>query len=52
MQVSQKQKSFSEFFFSFLKSILNFKDLSKKDNPHSWGISGNADSEKHGQVNV
>ena len=30
MQLSQKQKTFSEFFFAFLKSILNFKHLSKK----------------------
>ena len=30
MQLSQKQKTFSEFFFAFLKSILNFKHLPKK----------------------
>ena len=30
MQVSQKQKAFSGFFFAILKSILNFKHLSKK----------------------
>ena len=35
MQLSQKQKTFSEFFFAFLKSILNFKHLPKKDDPHS-----------------
>ena len=35
MQLSQKQKSFSEFFFGFLKSILNFKHLPKKDDPYS-----------------
>ena len=35
MQLSQKQKTFSEFFFAFLKYVLNFKDISKKDNPHS-----------------
>ena len=34
MQLSQKQKTFSEFFFAFLKSILNFKHLPKKDDPH------------------
>ena len=33
MQLSQKQKTFSEFFFAFLKSILNFKHLRKKDDP-------------------
>ena len=35
MQLSQKQKNFSELFFAFLKYILNFKDLPKKDDPHS-----------------
>ena len=30
IELSQKQKKFSEFFLAFLKSILNFKDLSKK----------------------
>ena len=35
MQLSQKQKAFSEFFFVFLKSILNFKILTKKDDPRS-----------------
>ena len=35
IQLSQKQKIFSEFFFAFLKSILNFKHLPKKDDPHS-----------------
>ena len=34
MQLYQKQKTFSEFFFAFLKSILNFKHLPKKDDPH------------------
>ena len=33
-QLSQKLKAFSEFFFPFLKSILNFKHLPKKDDPH------------------
>ena len=32
MQISQKQKTFSEFFLAFLKSILNFKHLPKKTN--------------------
>ena len=48
IQLSQKQKIFSEFFFAFLKSILNFKHLPKKDDPHSWCISGNTGSEKYG----
>ena len=30
MQVSQKQKKFSEFIFAFIKSILNFKNFPQK----------------------
>ena len=30
MQLSQKQKTFSQFNFPFLKSILNYKHLPKK----------------------
>ena len=35
IQLSQKQKVLSELFFAFLKPILNFKHLPKKDDPHS-----------------
>ena len=36
MQLSQKQKTSSEFFFfAFLKSILNFKHFAKKDDRRS-----------------
>ena len=35
MELSQKQKLFSQFFFAFLKSILNFKPLPMKDDPRS-----------------
>ena len=35
MQLSQKQKNFSQLFFAFLKSILNFKNFPKRDGPHS-----------------
>ena len=48
IQLSQKQKIFSEFFLTFLKSILNFKHLAKKDDSHSRCISGNNGSEKYG----
>ena len=34
-QLSQKQKTFFHFFLAFLKSILNFENLQKKDGPHS-----------------
>ena len=35
IELSQKQKNFFEFFHAFLKSILNFKHLPKKDDPRS-----------------
>ena len=35
MQLSKKQKTFSEISFAFLNSLLNFKHLPKKDDPHS-----------------
>ena len=39
MQLSQKQKTFSEFFAAFLKSAINFKHFEKKDDPHRFCIS-------------
>ena len=47
MQLCQKQKNFSECFLAFLKSILNYKHLPKRDNPLSRCISGNTGSEKY-----
>ena len=35
MLLSRKQKTFSEFFSSFLKSSLNLEHFQKKDDPHS-----------------
>ena len=35
MQLSQKQDAFSEFFFAFFKSTLNFERFPKKEEPHS-----------------
>ena len=35
MQLSEKQKTFSETFLAFSKSMLNFPDILKKDNPYS-----------------
>ena len=48
MQLSRKEKTFSEFFDAFLKSSLNFKHFQKKDDSHSWGISKITESEKQG----
>ena len=44
MQLSEKEKTFSEFFFAFLKSMLNFKNLAKKVDRGSLCISGNSGS--------
>ena len=48
MQLSKKQKTFSEISLPFLNSLSNFKHLSKKGDPHSSCISGNTGSEKYG----
>ena len=48
MQLSHKQKTFSIVFFSFLKSIINFEQIQKKDDTHSWCIPQITDSEKCG----
>ena len=46
MQLSEKQETFSQFFFAFLKSTLNFEHFPKKEKPHSSFISEITDSEK------
>ena len=46
MRLSQKQDNFSEFFFAFLKSTLNFQHFPTKEQPHSWFISKIMDGEK------
>ena len=33
IQLSMKQKTFSQFFSAFLEFILSFKDFEKKDDP-------------------
>ena len=48
IQLCQKQENFSEFFLGFLKSILYFKHLPKKYDPHSWYLSADPDSVKYG----
>ena len=47
MILSQKQKTFSEFFCKFLKSRINLKHFERKDDPHRFFISEITDS---GQV--
>ena len=48
IQLSKKQKTFSEIFFAFLKYLLHFKHLPTKDELHSWCFSENTGSEKYG----
>ena len=48
MQLSRKQKTFSEFFSAFLKSSLNFEHFLKKDDPHCWCISEITDPKNRG----
>ena len=48
----QKQKTFSQFFFAFLKCALNLEHLGKKDEYPSLVISRIIDSERGGDLNV
>ena len=45
LQLSQKQKIFSRFFCTFLKSIFKLEQFQKKDQSHSWYISEMTESE-------
>ena len=48
MQLSQKIKTFSEFFPAFSKSKLNFEHFQKKDDAHSLFICEVTACEKRG----
>ena len=48
MQLSRKQKTFSEFFSAFLKSSLNFEHFQEKYDSHSLGICELTESEVQG----
>ena len=50
--LSEKRKTFSEFFYAFLKSTLNFEHFQKKDDPHSRCISQITVSEKGDEINI
>ena len=52
MELSPKQKTFSDFFSSFSKSSLNFEHLFKKDDPPCWCISEITDTEKPCEINA
>ena len=47
MELSQKQKTFAQFFSSFLESSLNLEHFQKKDDPHSLCIFEITDCQKH-----
>ena len=44
--LSEKRKTFSQFFSAFLKSTLNFENFQKKDDPHTRCSSQITVSEK------
>ena len=44
MQLSQKQKTFAQFFAAFLKSTINFKSYEKKDDAHRFCVYELTDS--------
>ena len=50
--LSQRQKTFTEFFLSFLKCALNLEHFEKKDEYPSLVISKIIDSERGGYLNV
>ena len=48
IQISQKEKTFLNFFSPFLKSIWNFEHFQKNDDSHTLCISEIRDSQKCG----
>ena len=45
MQLSEKEKTYSQFFAAFWKYRLNFEHFEEKYDPHSFCISEITDSE-------
>ena len=52
LPLSQKQKTFSEFFLAFLKYALNLEHFEKKEQYPSLVISRIIDSERGDYLNV
>ena len=48
MQLYEKQKTFSQFFFGIFKIYMKFQTVAQKNDPHTLYISGNTGSQKHG----
>ena len=46
MQLSKKQKTFSEFFYAFFKSRSNFEDFKNDDDHHKLCIFEKTDYER------
>ena len=44
MQLSEKEKTFSQFLDAFFKSSLNLKHFEKENDPHNFCISKFTDS--------
>ena len=51
-RLSQKQKTFSQFFIAYLKCAWNLEHFQKKDEYPSLIISEFIDAEKRGYLNV
>ena len=52
MHLSEIQKIFCQFFFTFSKFRVNFEHFQKKNDPHSWYIFELTDSGKRYWINV
>ena len=52
LQLSEKLKTFSQFFIAFSESTLNLEHFGKKDEPHSSSIYEGTDSERRGYINA
>ena len=52
LQLSDKLKTFSQFFIAFLESTSNFEHFEKKDEPHSSSIYEVTDSERRAYLNA
>ena len=52
MELSEKRKTFCEFFVPFLELTSNFKHFEKKDDCHSQYISKITDSENLGYTTL
>ena len=50
--LSKKKKTFSQFFFAFLKCALNLKHFEKQDEYPSRVISKVIDSERGSYINI